>query len=78
MDHFQLDLVRVLSAVLPAACLWGASFPLALAAVAPHHEDTGRAVGAVYAANTVGAIIGALTFSMILIPTLGTLWSSAS
>ncbi len=39
------------------------------------HEDTGRAVGAVYAANTVGAIVGALTFSMILIPTLGTLWS---
>jgi spermidine synthase len=72
---FQLDLVRGLWAVLPAACLWGASFPLALAAVAPHHEDTGRAVGAVYAANTVGAIIGALTFSMILIPMLGTLWS---
>ncbi len=72
---FQLDLVRGLWAVLPAACLWGASFPLALAAAAPHHEDAGRAVGAVYAANTVGAIIGALTFSMILIPRLGTLWS---
>jgi spermidine synthase len=72
---FQVDLVRVLWAVLPGACLWGASFPLALAAAAPHHEDTGRAVGAVYAANTVGAIVGALTFSMILIPKLGTLWS---
>jgi len=72
---FQVDLVRGLWAVLPGACLWGASFPLALAAAAPHHEDTGRAVGAVYAANTVGAIVGALAFSMILIPKLGTLWS---
>jgi spermidine synthase len=72
---FQIDLVRVLWAVLPGACMWGASFPLALAAAAPHHEDTGRAVGAVYAANTVGAIVGALTFSMILIPKVGTLWS---
>jgi spermidine synthase len=72
---FQLDLVRCLWVVLPAACLWGASFPLALAAAAPQHEDSGRAVGAVYAANTLGAIVGALTFSMILIPTLGTLWS---
>src|SRR5580765_6953406 len=29
---FQLDLVRCLWALLPATCLWGASFPLALAA----------------------------------------------
>ena len=50
---FQLDLARCLWAVLPAACLWGASFPLALAAAAPQHEDLGRMVGAVYAANTV-------------------------
>lgn len=72
---FQLDLVRGIWAVFPGACLWGASFPLALAAVTSRHEDPGRAVGAVYAANTLGAIIGALTFSMILIPRLGTLWS---
>jgi spermidine synthase len=72
---FQLDLARSLWAILPAACLWGASFPLALAAAAPRHEDSGRAVGAVYAANTVGAIIGAIGFSVILIPAVGTLWS---
>ena len=72
---FQLDLARCLWVVLPAACLWGASFPLALAAAAPRHQDTGRAVGAVYAANTVGAIAGALTFSMIVIPTVGTQWA---
>ena len=32
-------------------------------------------VGAVYAANTVGAIVGAVTFSIILIPMVGTLWA---
>ena len=69
---FQLDLVRCLWAVLPAACLWGASFPLALAAVASRGQDPGRLVGGVYAANTVGAILGALTFSMLLIPRIGT------
>jgi spermidine synthase len=72
---FQLDLARSLWAVLPAACLWGASFPLALAAAAPQHKDSGRMVGAVYAANTVGAIVGAVAFSVILIPAVGTLWS---
>ena len=72
---FQLDLARCLWAVLPAACLWGASFPLALAAAAPQHEDSGRMVGAVYAANTVGAIAGAIGFSLILVPAVGTLWS---
>jgi spermidine synthase len=72
---FQLDLARSLWALLPATCLWGASFPLALAAAAPQHSDPGRTVGAVYAANTVGAIIGAVAFSLILIPAVGTLWS---
>ena len=70
--NFQLDLLRVAWAILPAACLWGASFPLALAAAASPGEDPGRLAGAVYAANTVGSIAGALAFSTILIPALGT------
>jgi spermidine synthase len=69
---FQLDLVRCLWAVLPPACLWGASFPLALAAVASRGQDPGRLVGGVYAANTVGAIAGALLFSLLLVPAIGT------
>jgi spermidine synthase len=72
---FQLDMVRCLWAILPAALLWGASFPLALGAVAPHGGDPGRLVGRVYAANTGGAIVGALAFSMILIPWIGTRYS---
>jgi spermidine synthase len=69
---FQLDLVRCLWAILPPTILWGASFPLALAAVAAPGEDPGRLVGAVYAANTFGAILGALLVSLVLVPWIGT------
>ncbi|MHC4401470.1 MAG: fused MFS/spermidine synthase, partial [Planctomycetota bacterium] len=69
---FQLDVTRCVWAVLPAACLWGASFPLALAAAASRGQDPGRLVGGVYAANTVGAIVGALGFSVLVIGWLGT------
>jgi len=69
---FQIDLVRCLWAILPAAFLWGASFPLALAAAASADQDPGRLVGRIYAANTAGAILGALSFSLILIPWIGT------
>jgi spermidine synthase len=70
--NFQVDLVRCLWAILPPACLWGASFPLALAAAASRGQDPGRLVGGVYAANTIGAIVGALAFSLWLIPAIGT------
>jgi spermidine synthase len=69
---FQLDIVRCAWAVLPAAILWGASFPLALAAAAGPQQDPGRLVGGVYAANTVGAIGGAVLFSLVVVPALGT------
>jgi spermidine synthase len=69
---FQLDFVRCLWAVFVPACLWGASFPLALAAVVPRGRDAGRSVGRVYASNTAGAIIGSILFSLFLIPRLGT------
>jgi spermidine synthase len=72
---FQLDLLRCAWAILPAAGLWGASFPLALAAVATPGQDAGRLVGGVYAANTVGAILGAVAFSLVFIPWIGTLQS---
>ncbi|HLX43728.1 MAG TPA: fused MFS/spermidine synthase [Bryobacteraceae bacterium] len=69
--NFQVDLMRCLWAVFPAACLWGASFPFALAAAAKTGEDSGKLVGEVYAANTIGGIIGAVAFSIVLIPWIG-------
>ena len=70
--NFQMDLFRCTWAILPAACLWGASFPLALAAAASRGSDAGKLVGGIYAANTVGAIVGATTFSLIVI----TVWDT--
>ena len=67
----QLDLVRCLWAVLPGTILWGASFPLALASVASPGQDPGRLVGRVYAANTVGAIVGSLGASLVLVAWIG-------
>jgi spermidine synthase len=70
--NFQLDLVRCVYAIFPGTLLWGASFPLALAAAAREGEDPGRLSGEVYAANTAGSIVGALLFSLVVIPRLGT------
>ena len=76
---FQLDMARCLWGMLPPTILWGASFPLALGAAAVRSnaaeekaEDPGAVVGGVYAANTLGAIGGALATSLILIPWLDT------
>ncbi len=69
---FQVDMLRCLVAVFPAAFLWGASFPLAIASVVGPGQDAGRLVGRVYAANTVGAILGAVLFSVVVIPQIGT------
>ena len=68
---FEFDVVRALWAVLPAAVLWGASFPLALASLASPGQDSGRLVGRVYAANTIGAVAGALLASLLLIAWIG-------
>jgi len=70
--NFQIDIVRCLWAILPSAILWGASFPLALAAASRgREEDPGRLVGRTYAANTVGAILGSILFSVVLVPWIG-------
>jgi spermidine synthase len=72
---FRLDLFRALIAVVPGAALWGVSFTLALASVTnPDHDleqDPGRLTGGVYAANTLGAIVGALGTSVALGARLG-------
>ena len=66
-----MDFVRAMWAMLPAAILWGASFPLALASVAGRGQDPGRVVGGVYSANTLGAIAGAVGGSLLLTIWLG-------
>ena len=72
---FQLDLLRAAWVVLPAALCWGATLPVALAAFGLEANagsgDAARRVGQVYAANTLGSILGALGFSLLVIPWLG-------
>jgi spermidine synthase len=70
--NFDLDLTRCIRAIFPATLLWGASFSLALAAAAANREDPARLTGEVYAANTAGSIVGALAFSLLFIPAIGT------
>ena len=67
----QLDLIRTSWATLPPAILWGASFPLALASAARSGQDPGRLVGGLYAANTIGAIVGSLGVGLLLVVYLG-------
>lgn len=69
--HYAWDFARCALAMGPAAIAWGASFPLALAAAAGG-GDSGRLVGGLYAANTVGAILGALGAGLHAIPVVGT------
>ena len=70
--NIHIDLTKTLWVVLPGAVLWGASFPLALSSLAVPNQDPARLVSRVYAANTVGAIVGALLFSLVMIPRVGT------
>ncbi len=67
---FAFDSARCLAAMLPATFLWGASFPLALAAAASP-SDPARSVSRVNAVNTIGALLGALLFTLFGVPYLG-------
>ena len=68
---YWMDFKVVAIAIFPATLFWGASFPLACAAVADPGEDPGKTTGGIYAANTLGGIVGALLVSLFLIPGIG-------
>jgi len=57
--------------MLPATLLMGASFPLVARIVAGATDRVGRAVGRVYALNTVGAVLGSLLSAFVLLPAIG-------
>jgi spermidine synthase len=69
--QFQVDFVRCLVAVLPAAILWGASLPLAIASASRDGHSPSRATAAVLAANTLGAVLGSLAAALWLLPGAG-------
>ncbi len=70
--RFLYDIVRCFAAIGPAALLWGASFPLALAAANTGESDPGRLVARVSVVNTAGALVGTILFSLAVVPGAGT------
>ncbi len=66
---FAFDAFRCALVLLPSAFLWGASFPLAIAA--GRSGDFGAHVARTNAINTLGALAGAIAFTMLGIPLLG-------
>jgi spermidine synthase len=67
--HQQLFLV-VLALLLPTICS-GASLPLLIRIVERRAENAGQTLGLLYAANTVGSILGSLATGFYLLPTTG-------
>jgi predicted membrane-bound spermidine synthase len=57
--------------VLPGAALMGATIPILTQALSRGVEDSTRIHAAVYGLNTLGAFVGALSASYVLIPALG-------
>ena len=57
--------------MLPPALLLGAAFPCAVAIWTRGVASLGRDVGCVYAANTLGTIVGAVAAGFLLLPSLG-------
>jgi spermidine synthase len=66
---FAFDGARCAIALMPATLLWGASFPLMLAAAGS--DGVTRHVSRITAINTAGALIGTLTLTLIGIPMMG-------
>ena len=64
---FAFDAVRCAVAMLPATILWGASFPLTIAAAG----GSARSVSRINALNTAGALAGAIGLTLVGIPQLG-------
>ena len=70
--HLSKLFVVAFVVMLPATLLMGLLFPIAAKVCIPRIEQLGRGVGTVYAANTLGAIAGALVAGFVLLPLLGT------
>lgn len=76
-----LRLVTALALVALPAVAMGATFPLAARWFVPDAAAATREAGALYAANTTGAAIGALLTGFVLLPSLGlrlTTWTGVA
>ena len=65
------DTAASMLTLFPAALCIGATFPFAVRVLARREEDAGPASARVYAANTLGSVVGAVGAGFFLIPALG-------
>jgi spermidine synthase len=73
VEDFWLEgFYRAGSLILPPAVLMGISFPLACRIVSGSPQTLGGTVGAAYAINTAGAVLGPLFTGFLFIPLVGT------
>ena len=72
--HWQLmalEFFMAAAVMFVPTLLLGMMFPLAVRVCAPSVKRLGRSVGAVYATNTLGAILGSFLAGWVLIPSIG-------
>lgn len=69
-EDLSFFLTCILCILLPT-CVIGVSFPLASELTVRHMGALGRRIGALYALNTIGGVLGSLTAGFVLIPYLG-------
>jgi spermidine synthase len=74
-EHFVLfgllKLAAIAVLILPATTLMGATLPVLARSAGRWSKSLGGSVGALYAANTFGAVLGTLLSAFALLPTLG-------
>ena len=73
-DDVSFFFTCVVALLLPTTLI-GISFPLASELTVRQMSALGRRIGALYALNTIGGVLGSLTAGFLLIPYLGSQWS---
>jgi spermidine synthase len=68
---FATSLLLCVLVLLPPAGLMGAALPIAVRAAAGNAPAFGRSVGAAYAANTLGGVVGSAVAGFVALPWLG-------
>jgi len=66
-----LTFAKTFAVILPPTLAMGAAFPLVARIAARGPAGVGRTIGAVYAANTLGAIAGSIMSGFVALPLLG-------
>lgn len=74
-DSLRMMMLRAVLVLLPPVVFLGAIFPLTASVYASGRDDVGSSVGRVYAANTLGAIVGSIACSFLLVPVIG-MWGT--